>query len=125
MPRWSPDGARLAFVSTRDQEHGQLYVIPVAGGEPRRLTDFKEAVEEVAWSPDGSRLAFTARVPDDAYKEEDEKKRPIPEADLRSYYEQHRSEFVIPTRVRVSHLFIAAPEKDPRRARAAAVCRHR
>jgi dipeptidyl aminopeptidase/acylaminoacyl peptidase len=75
-PRWSPDGTRLAFVSTRDEEQGQLYVIPFAGGEPRRLTDFKEAVQEVTWSPDGSRLAFTVRVRDDAYKEEDEKKRP-------------------------------------------------
>lgn len=52
--------------------------------------------------------------------EEEEKKRPLPEADLRRYYEQHRSEFVTPARVRVSHLFIAAPERDPRRARAAA-----
>ena len=41
-PRWSPDGRRLAFVSTRDGEdekaHGELYVLPVEGGEPRRLT---------------------------------------------------------------------------------------
>jgi len=54
------------------------------------------------------------------YAEEADKRRPIPETDLRRYFEQHRSEFVIPTRVRVSHLFIAAPDKDPRRARAAA-----
>jgi peptidyl-prolyl cis-trans isomerase C len=54
------------------------------------------------------------------YAEEEEKKRPLPEDDLRRYYEQHRSEFVTPTRVRVSHLFLDAPEKDPRRARAVA-----
>ena len=27
------------------------------------------------WSPDGTRIAFTARVPDEAYEEEDDKKR--------------------------------------------------
>ena len=30
---------------------------------------------EPVWSPDGTRIAFTARVPDEAYEEEDEKKR--------------------------------------------------
>src|ERR1700737_1415813 len=57
-PRWSPDGNFLAFTSKRDGDHMQLYVIPVAGGEPKRLTDLKEDVTEVAWSPDGTRLAF-------------------------------------------------------------------
>src|SRR5213080_4353390 len=57
-PRWSPDGTQIAFISNRDREQGQLYVMPVAGGEPRRLTDFKESVQEVAWSPNSSTLAF-------------------------------------------------------------------
>ncbi|MGH2748206.1 MAG: S9 family peptidase [Actinomycetota bacterium] len=75
-PRWSPDGSSLAFVSNRDSDSAQLYVISLAGGEARRLTDLKEDVSEVVWSPDGSRLAFVARVRHDAYEEEDEKKRP-------------------------------------------------
>ena len=63
-PRWSPDGTRLAFTSTRDTEKaGQLFVIPVEGGEAQRLTDRDESVEEVAWSPDSGWLAFTSRVP--------------------------------------------------------------
>jgi dipeptidyl aminopeptidase/acylaminoacyl peptidase len=74
-PRWSPDGSRIAFTSKRDSEYLQLYVIPVAGGEPRKLTDLKDDVIEPAWSPDGSRLAFVCRVPDAAY-EQDDKKRP-------------------------------------------------
>jgi dipeptidyl aminopeptidase/acylaminoacyl peptidase len=75
-PRWSPDGTRLAFVSNRERERKQLYVIPVAGGEPLRLTDLPENVTEVAWSPDGTRLAFVSRVPDPAYEERDERRRP-------------------------------------------------
>jgi dipeptidyl aminopeptidase/acylaminoacyl peptidase len=79
-PRWSPDGRWLAFVSNRDGEDekkakGQLYVLPANGGEPRRLTDGKESVESVAWSPDSSRIAFARRVPDEAYEEEDDRKR--------------------------------------------------
>src|SRR3954449_1970762 len=77
MPRWSPDGRWLAFTSTRgeDKTPAHLYVIPAQGGEPRKLTDLKEGVESIAWSPDSRRIAFTARVRDEAYEEEDERKR--------------------------------------------------
>ncbi|MGH3009137.1 MAG: S9 family peptidase [Gaiellaceae bacterium] len=78
-PRWSPDGRWLAFASNRDGEEdkakGQLYVIPTNGGDPRKLTDGNESVEVFAWSPDSSRIAFARRVRDEAYEEEDDRKR--------------------------------------------------
>lgn len=60
-PRWSPDGTTLAFLSDRS-EKTQLYVMPVNGGEPRRITDLKYGVAEPVWSPDGSRIAVTSKI---------------------------------------------------------------
>jgi dipeptidyl aminopeptidase/acylaminoacyl peptidase len=79
-PRWSPDGHWLAFVSNRDGEdekkaHGEVYVLSAEGGEARRLTDGKEGVESLAWSPDSKRLAFARRVRDEAYEEDDDRRR--------------------------------------------------
>ena len=79
-PRWSPDGARLAFVSEREaKKKGQLYVMPARGGEPTRLTDLRHGVSTPQWSPDGARLAFVARVggwPEPESEEEKAKSRP-------------------------------------------------
>ncbi|MER3487631.1 MAG: S9 family peptidase, partial [Chloroflexota bacterium] len=75
-PRWSPDGSRVAFVSDRAGKAKQLYVMPVDGGEPRCLAHLPEDVETPAWSPDGRLLCFASRVPDPAYAEQDERRRP-------------------------------------------------
>jgi dipeptidyl aminopeptidase/acylaminoacyl peptidase len=79
-PRWSPDGARLAFVSECEaKKKGQLYVMPARGGEPTRLTDLRHGVSTPQWSPDGARLAFVARVggwPEPESEEEKAKSRP-------------------------------------------------
>ncbi len=105
-PRWSPDGAQLAFVSNRDGKVGQLYVIPMDGGEPRKLTSSKEDVEEPSWSPDGSRIAYSARVPDPAYEEEDERKR----APRRFTRLQFKLDNVGWTGDRRQHLFVVAAD---------------
>jgi dipeptidyl aminopeptidase/acylaminoacyl peptidase len=62
MPRWSPEGARLAFLSDRD-ERAQVYLMPTDGGEAERLTDGKNAVVSFEWSPDGKHIAFLAPEP--------------------------------------------------------------
>ena len=74
-PRFSPDGTRLSFVSNRDTDKKQLFVLPLEGGEPQRLTDLPEDVEDPVWSPDSRQLAFCSRVPDPAYEEPNEKHR--------------------------------------------------
>ena len=60
-PCWSPDGKRLAFVSTRGGS-AQIWVIPADGGEAVRVTDVPTGVSSPLWSPDGKRIAFTSRV---------------------------------------------------------------
>ncbi len=77
LPRWSPDGRWLAFTSNRgeDKTPASLYLIPAEGGEARKLTDLKESVESAEWSPDSTRIVFTARDRDEAYDEEDDRKR--------------------------------------------------
>ena len=52
MPRWSPDGTHLAFLSEREaHSKAQVYVIPAAGGEPIRLTKLPNGVMQHVWSP--------------------------------------------------------------------------
>lgn len=59
-PAFSPDGRRLAFVSTRNDGPAQLYVMSFGGGEARRVTDLPTAVIDPKWMPDGSGILFLA-----------------------------------------------------------------
>ena len=60
-PRWSPDGKRIAFISSRDGE-SQIYSIAVEGGDATRLTNAPSGVDNLYWAPDGKSLAFTSGV---------------------------------------------------------------
>ncbi len=61
-PVWSPDGNKLAFVSRRHDGPGQLYILPIDGGEARKVTNLPVGVFEPKWFPDGKRLAFGANI---------------------------------------------------------------
>jgi dipeptidyl aminopeptidase/acylaminoacyl peptidase len=80
MPRWSPDGSQIAFLSNRkDEKQAQIYLIPLAGGEARPLTDLKGSVGSLDWSPDGSKLLiqFRRKDADAIEREEDEDKKKL------------------------------------------------
>lgn len=61
-PRWSHDGHTLAFLSDRDGGRSQIYLLPIAGGEARKLTALPAGAGEPLWSPDGTQLLFAAPV---------------------------------------------------------------
>jgi dipeptidyl aminopeptidase/acylaminoacyl peptidase len=54
VPRWSPDGTRIAFIgglmSDQGSTGGDVYLIPATGGEPRDLTAGRDAsVAFIGW----------------------------------------------------------------------------
>ncbi len=82
QPRWSPDGSRIAFTSTRKNDDGpgtrsSLHLLPFAEpGETVTLAESDEKFTDLAWSPDGSQLALTMRARSDHYAEEEKSHRP-------------------------------------------------
>lgn len=64
-PRWSPDGKRLAYVSSSEGGHSQLFVRWMQTGQTARITDLTEAPSSLAWSPDGRSIAFLMLIPDE------------------------------------------------------------
>lgn len=62
LPRWSPDGTRIAYVSNADGSP-QLYVRWMDSGQTALLTSLVEEPDAIAWSPDGKSIAFTQLVP--------------------------------------------------------------
>ena len=58
-PRWSPDGSLLAFTATEGTV-AQIFVLPMAGGDARRVTSSPTAIQTFSWRPDGKAFAYTA-----------------------------------------------------------------
>jgi dipeptidyl aminopeptidase/acylaminoacyl peptidase len=87
--RWSPDGRSLAFLArpetpqakrdekwrdggTVDYDHewesDALWIVPRAGGEPKRVSRGGENVVDYAWSPDGARFVVLTSPSGDPYQ---------------------------------------------------------
>ena len=58
-PAWSPDGRRIAFISDRDGDFGNLWVMDADDGGAERLVHESNQHASPAWSPDGRRIAYT------------------------------------------------------------------
>ncbi len=84
-PKWSPDGSRLGFVATREEDYerrigmaddedeeddeedepeAQVWAFDLErGGDAIQLTDREWGVSEFDWGPDGERIVINARDP--------------------------------------------------------------
>jgi dipeptidyl aminopeptidase/acylaminoacyl peptidase len=61
-PRWSPDGARIAYISRAADGSAQLFMYWTANGVTAPISNFTDSPSGLAWSPDGKWLAFTMPV---------------------------------------------------------------
>lgn len=61
LPRWSPDGKRIAFSAARSINHPLgAFVISADGGAPREVwKDQSRQLSDLNWAPDGNALIFS------------------------------------------------------------------
>jgi Tol biopolymer transport system component len=59
----SPDGSTLAFIRYERPGIADLYVMPMLGGEPRRLTNWNGALTGLSWTPDGREIVYSVDEP--------------------------------------------------------------
>jgi TolB protein len=62
LPRWSPDGELIAYLSDRNSDYAMLWTIRPDGSGARQLMNIRSglsALDSLSWSPDGSKIAVT------------------------------------------------------------------
>ncbi|MFJ8265255.1 S9 family peptidase [Peribacillus asahii] len=75
IPRWSPDGKYISFISNQSGSN-QLYVMSSTGGEAKQITNLKSEVSQPIWSPCSTKLLFSTSRPasdQEEYKNEEKK----------------------------------------------------
>ncbi len=60
-PRWAPDGQTLGFLSEREDQTPQIFLLPMSGGEGQRLSSTDATIGSFKWSPDGRTIAYLAK----------------------------------------------------------------
>ena len=59
----SPDGTTLAFIRYGRTGIADLYLVPMRGGEPRRLSDWNATLMGLSWMPDGREIVYSVEGP--------------------------------------------------------------
>ena len=103
-PRLSPTGDRLAFVAvdgTGKDAKPQVFILPLAGGEARKITDAPNGIEQFAWRPNGKEIAYVT-------SDEPENKKEIEKH--RDAFEVGDNDFLATEAEQSSHLWILPAE---------------
>jgi Tol biopolymer transport system component len=58
LPRWAPDGRRVAFAGKLPGKTYDIYLVSADGGAPEQLTNGEHDYADVSWSADGKQLIF-------------------------------------------------------------------
>jgi len=96
-PRWSPSGDCIGFIAQDADKNGQLFVLPMSGGDALQLTKGKDGVTQFAWSPDGASIAYAIADPKPELKGEDK---------FRTIFRVGNDDFTISEVVRPTHLWL-------------------
>lgn len=62
-PRWSPDGAQLAFIakaSSAKDAQNQIFVLSMKGGEAKQITKAPKGVQHFSWSQNSIDIAYAS-----------------------------------------------------------------
>jgi len=62
LPRWSPDGKRVAFMGNMPGKAWKIYIVSADGGTPQQLIMDERNEADPQWSPDGNKILF-GRLP--------------------------------------------------------------
>ncbi len=69
QPAWSPDGKKLAFVRSNENQKGStfLYTISAQGGKPQKLLTINDqgtfsVIGKLYWTGDGSRIVYAVKI---------------------------------------------------------------
>lgn len=110
---WSPDGTRIAFISST-KNGSEIFVYWAKTGKIARLTQLNKSPRGLRWSPDGSQIAFVMKVPTSKPSLVIPPKKPIgakwaehPRVTTRLKYEADGSGYIEPG---FRHLFVISAE---------------
>jgi tricorn protease-like protein len=58
LPRWSPDGSKIAFMASRPGKPWKILIVASAGGKPQEISHDEANQGDPTWMPDSKSLVF-------------------------------------------------------------------